>query len=138
MKSRTYRSLSKQGQQALNNEVLRQLEEAATKISLGYDSIVLLLLYKEFGFGKRKLRQFWDSYSKLETEMHDYFLTAPVNSMNGQLDLKYYAEEELKRIGVDVENWRNKRAEWKPSEDESWNRYLAQGRRPKGWMYDNK
>lgn len=118
MNSLQRRKLSKTEQLALNKEVYRQLMERADDNALYYDTMVMLTLAEEFGWGKRRLRKFWDAYGKYETELHDYYKTTL--SSDGINEARFYAVDRLKRYGVDISLWRKLKSNWTPDQDQVW------------------
>jgi len=114
--------LTKEGQKALNAEVNRQLINHAEKHGCNNDAQVLLTLHLHYGFGKKRLRQFWEHYLETEKELMDYYRQTPITA-EGEREKEFYAVYELRKIGVDVEHWRAVKNEWKPENDEIWKRY---------------
>lgn len=119
MKAQTNRKLTANEQKALNKEIDRQLQIQAEKHGCNMDATVLLTLYLHFGFGKEKLREFWEKYSETEKTLFDYYYNTPLTA-EGVREREFLATYELKGIGVDVEYWRKVKKEWKPEEDKVW------------------
>ena len=111
---------NKQWQEAANQEIRRQLEYHAENSALCFDACVLLALNQAEGWGKRRLRKFWEAYEKVERDMMEYFQTAPMSTASGRFDSEFYAVETLKRIGVDVPHWRKVKGNWTPENDQCW------------------
>ena len=121
MRALKRRILSKDEQLALNKEVYRQLMERADENALYYDAVVLMTLYKFYGFRKRRLRKFFEQYQTVENELHEWYKVS-LASADTREDAKFYALEELKRCGVDLRKWRELKSNWKPEKDEVWSR----------------
>lgn len=85
-------------QKAMEKEIRRQILEWDEKHSMDVDSAILWALHESFGFGKKRLRRFWESVSKLHRELRDYYQMDPED--NG-----WICRQNLKKIGVDVEDW---------------------------------
>lgn len=92
--------------------------ERADDNALYYDAMVMLTLAEEFGWGKRRLRKFWDAYGNYETELHDYYKTTL--SSDGIDEARFYAVDRLKRYGVDIFLWRRLKSNWTPDQDQIW------------------
>lgn len=118
MKALNRKKLSKNEQLALNKEVYRQLMVRADDNALYYDAMVMLTLAEEFGWGKRRLRRFWDKYSEFETDLMKHYGT--VLTVDGIDEAKFYAVERLKHYGVDIEHWREVKSNWNPAADKCW------------------
>ena len=61
------------------------------------DAIILYVLHTEFGFGKDRLRRYYDKYLELYKDM-----LAQYESFK---DADYWCQDELRKIGVDVASW---------------------------------
>ena len=95
---------------ALDIEIKRQLAEMDKKNMEEVDATVLYVLMTEFGFGKKRLRRFHDTFSKQITDLaHRY-------QMNSDDDV-WLCTEMLKRRGIDINQW-NKELESKNKENE--------------------
>ena len=79
----------------LRLEVKKQFDKYVEEKFTDMDTVILWNLHETFGFGKVKLRRYFDSYmTKVKQAQDDYG------------DVTYFKmREALKRIGVDVEEW---------------------------------
>ena len=87
---------------AMDMEINRQIVEADRRYADDIDAMVLYTLHVHLGFGKKRLRKFYDAFSIQYYQMPD--------------DYTWLCKEMLKRIGVDVEAWNRERRE--PNEAE--------------------
>lgn len=95
---------------AMKMEIQRQLAEMDKKNKEEVDATVLYILMTEFGFGKKRLRRFHDTF--------DEQITALVNryEMDSDDDV-WLCTEMLKRRGIDINQW-NKELESKNKENQ--------------------
>lgn len=70
--------------------------------------MVLYTLHVHLGFGKKRLRKFYDAFSAEHDRLIQYYQMPN--------DYTWLCKEMLKRIGVDVEAWNRERRE--PNEAE--------------------
>lgn len=122
MKAQAKRRLTVNEQKALNAEVDRQLQRQAEIHGVNVDAMVLLTLSLHYGFEKENLRAFWEAFEQTEKELAKYYRETPLN-IDGIREQEWYAVNELKHIGVDVELWRKLKKEWSPEKDEVWQKY---------------
>lgn len=73
--------------------------EDQKRYSMDVDSVALWVLHKRFGFGKQRLREFWDSFFAELKLLQEHYLTE-----SGEAD-GYFCRVGLKSIGVDLEEW---------------------------------
>lgn len=86
-----YRMTNKE-RKAMNEEIEAQLAEARVRDSDEFDAAVLWALHLCFGFGKKRLRRFYDFFRKL------YLSNKRWQFGRNEVEL-------LKGIGVDIEGW---------------------------------
>jgi asparagine synthetase B (glutamine-hydrolysing) len=86
-----YRMTNKE-RKAMNEEIEAQLAEARVRDSDEYDAAILWALHLCFGFGKKRLRRFYDFFRKL------YLSNKRWQFGRNEVEL-------LKGIGVDIEEW---------------------------------
>lgn len=91
--------LTKDEQRAMDIEVNRQLAERDRAYEADLNALALYVLRVHLGFGKKRLRRFWDAFRAEHKALRDYYL------MDGPGDGEFLAKRELKKIGVDVEEW---------------------------------
>ena len=78
-------------------EVVKAQEEFASAL----DAAILYTLRVGFGFGRVRLLRFYSIFGRLRAEVLEKFHLA-----DGDRDFEWYAQRELKQIGVDVEKLR--------------------------------
>ena len=87
-------NMSKKHQQVLRKEITKSTHEYIHKL----DSAVLYLLYEEYGFGKKRLRQFYDRFHNVldgVAERYEYDVSEAPD----------ICELKLKDIGVNLREW---------------------------------
>ena len=95
---------------AINMEIRRQLAEMVKNNMEEVDATVLYVLMTEFGFGKKRLRRFHDTFDEQITALvHRYQMSSD--------DDVWLCTEMLKRRGIDINQW-NKDLESKNKENE--------------------
>lgn len=82
----------------MDAEIKRQLAEYDRKNTLELEAIILWALYEQFGFGKKRLKRFYDSVDKSIADLIKRY------EMNDSDDA-WLCTEMLRRIGIDVEAW---------------------------------
>ena len=94
---------------AINMEIRRQLAEMVKNNMEEVDATVLYVLMTEFGFGKKRLRRFHDTFDEQITALvHRYQMSSD--------DDVWLCTEMLKRRGIDINQW-NKELESKNKEN---------------------
>ena len=96
--------LSKAEQKAMEIEINRQIVESEKKHMDDIDIIVLYVLHTRFGFGKSRLRKFYDAFREEYQSLVDYYQMPD--------DSEWLAEYKLKADGIDVREW-NRETEMK-------------------------
>lgn len=84
------------GQEAMDKEIKRQLLNRVEELELDMDAAILWTLHKRFGFGKKRLEEFFWAYLDEYTRMRELY----------QMDDCYPELYKLREIGVDVEKLR--------------------------------
>ena len=82
---------------AMEMEINRQIVEADRRYADDIDAMVLYTLHVHLGFGKKRLREFYDAFSAEHDRLIQYYQMPD--------DYTWLCKEMLKRIGVDVEAW---------------------------------
>lgn len=85
-------------QKAIEMEMRRQYAEWDRKHSMEIDSIVLYQLHAQLGFGKDRLRKFFERFRPAANELIERY---ELDSS----DQVWIQSEKLKEIGVDIEQW---------------------------------
>lgn len=88
--------------EAVREEVLRVEGELRSDI----DAMILYVLHVHYGFGRKRLRAFWDAFKAEHKALRDHY------EMHDPGDNAYLARRKLMEIGVDV-------TEWEREEDEN-------------------
>lgn len=83
------------GKEAMNHEVNQQLLKLDKQFTLDVDTMVLWTLHSRYGFGPKRLKQFYKDMFEEHLRMREYY----------ELDDLYPERQKLKDIGVDVEAW---------------------------------
>lgn len=96
MKSRI--PLSSSQRRAIKEEISRQIVESDKQHFKDYDSLVLYTLMVEFGFGKRRLKRFYDAFHQNYEELKDHYCM-------GDEDVPFICTVKLKQIGVNLDEW---------------------------------
>lgn len=89
--------LTKAQRKAMDAEINRQIVEADKKYSTEVDAVVLYTLHTELGFGKARLRKFWEALYRNHQDM--------VERYEMEDAFPWWCTEQLKKLGVDVEEW---------------------------------
>lgn len=98
MKAKLPFIMSTAQKKAMNDEINRQILERDNLYSMDFDSTVLYVLHRTFGFGKKRLRRFWEAFIANHDELRKYY------QMDSE-DNAWLCRRKLKEIGVDVEAW---------------------------------
>lgn len=97
MKAIPKRSPNSVEQKALNEEIGRQTRSFVDRFALELDACILWALHEGFGFGEQRLRRFYESCAKNREDL--------IRKYEMQDDAKFVCVYNLKKIGVDVEEW---------------------------------
>lgn len=82
---------------------LMKLPDGTSVVSDDIDAMVLYTLHVHLGFGKKRLREFYDAFSAEHDRLIQYYQMPD--------DYTWLCKEILKRIGVNVEAWNKERKE---------------------------
>jgi hypothetical protein len=97
MKARTRWQPTAKERKAMNEEINRQLIEADRKYTNDFDAMVLYTLHTHLGFGKKRLRKFWEAFKTEHDKLIEYYQMPSEGA--------WLADYKLKEIGVDVAEW---------------------------------
>jgi len=97
-------SLTAAEQKAMNMEIQRQLAEYDIKHANELDAMVLWHLHEEFGFGPKRLKQFYDTFAVRLNELLERY------AMDDS-DMVWLCTYKLKEYGIDIEKWNEERGE---------------------------
>ena len=90
--------LTAKERKAMEMEINRQIIESDRKYKNDVDIMILYALHAHLGFGKKRLRRFYEAFNKVH-EMLIAHYEMP------EEDGTWLADWELKKIGVDVAAW---------------------------------
>lgn len=91
-------TMSSAEKKAMELEIQRQLAEYDRKHLIEIDAVILWVLHDRFGFGPKRLRQYYDSFRAcIDALINRYEMDTGENV--------WLCTQMLKRIGVDVEEW---------------------------------
>lgn len=79
-------------------EIRRQLAEADKKDSLEIDSMILWILHDKYGWGKRKLKDFFDTFTQELKALTDRYVME-------DCDTVWLCTRKLKDAGIDISEW---------------------------------
>jgi len=103
--------LSAAEKSAMQLEIQRQLAEYDRKHVMEIDSLILWVLHARFGWGKKRLKQFYDSFSD---EIDALIAHYQMDKEDGVWLCTY----KLKECGVDLEQWEREKNESVSSDPE--------------------
>ena len=87
---------------AMDIEIRRQLAEYDLKHANELDAMILWHLHEEFGFGPKRLKQFYDTFAvRLNELIKHYEMT--------DSDMVWLCTYKLKQYGIDIEEWNKQR-----------------------------
>lgn len=93
---------SSKEKRAMDAEIQKQLGEYDRKHTIELDAIVLWELHDQYGWGRKKLKKFFDSFApELEALIKRYDFE--------DSDQIWLCTHMLNEIGIDVEAWHKKR-----------------------------
>ena len=87
---------------AMDIEIHRQIAEYERKHEIEIDAMILWVLHEKFGFGHKRLRQFFDAFNASMKELYGRY-------EDNDVDIAWICADNLKEYGVDVEAWREER-----------------------------
>lgn len=90
--------LTAKERQAMNIEIERQLAEYEKKHAVNLDILILYVLHAHYGWGKKRLRRFYDAFNVEHDKLIAYYEMPETDNV-------WLADVKLKEIGVDVAAW---------------------------------
>lgn len=90
--------LTAKERKAMNIEINRQIAEADRQYRNNVDAMILYALHVHLGFGKKRLRRFYEAFAVEHQRLLDYYEMP-------EEDNAWLADQKLKEIGVDVAAW---------------------------------
>lgn len=113
-----FNQLPEKTQKQLSAFATKELTEfVLDRMGKDLDAILLYTLYRQFGFGKHKLRRVYDGVFEAKKELKEQWL-------GNDKEIVDDAKRVLKTIGVDIELWDTMKREWLDGgykTDEVWN-----------------
>lgn len=96
--------MDKKVREAMEAEAERMAKEAVEEMNRQnedeLDAMVLYILHTEFGFGKKRLRRFYEQFSTGLRELGERYL------MNNYEDRLWLCQRKLKEAGIDISKWK--------------------------------
>lgn len=89
--------LTAKERKAMEIEIKKQLAEAERRHTNDLDAMVLYALHKHLGWGKKRLRDFYEAFTVEHNKLIEYYAMPEDNV--------WLADKKLKEIGVDVAAW---------------------------------
>lgn len=96
-RGQTNRLLNSAQKKAIKEEIVKRIIEEDKQHAVALDAVVLYTLHIHCGFGKQRLRKFYEAF---KTE-HDNL----IKHYEMPDDYSWLCQQKLKEIGVDVEAW---------------------------------
>lgn len=88
---------TKAQEKAMMDEINRQILIADAKYTNDVDVMILYTLHVHLGFGKKRLRRFYEAFNKIHQQLIDHYEMPD--------DAPWLCDYKLKEIGVDVKLW---------------------------------
>lgn len=89
--------VTKQIRQMVNDEVRKQMQNETVEMDDNYDAVVLYTLHAHYGWGEKRLKDFYNAFSEEFERLKKYY------SFDDNADTIFVCKYALKKIGVDVE-----------------------------------
>lgn len=90
--------LTKEERKAMDIEIKKQLAEYDRKHAIEMDALVLWILHDKFGFGRKRLRRFYDEFAGIIKELIEWYAM-------DDTDAVWLCTQKLKDRGIDLEEW---------------------------------
>lgn len=91
-------STSDAKKKAIRQEIHRQLADHDQKLLTEADALVLWVLYSRFSFGPKRLRQFYDCFTREIRELRERYELPESDDI-------WLCTHKLKDAGIDLEQW---------------------------------
>lgn len=89
--------LTAKERKAMDIEIKKQIAVMEREHATALDALVLYALHKHLGWGKARLRRFYEAFTAEHNKLIEYYEMPEDNA--------WLAEAKLKEIGVDVATW---------------------------------
>lgn len=83
-------------------EIKRQLAEYERAHQLELDAIILWVLHNQLGFGKKRLKRFYDEFASTVQELLKHY------EMDSE-DQSWLCTHKLKERGINIKDWQKER-----------------------------
>ena len=93
--------LTPKEQKALDEEITRQLKEKYYQMMNDVDYMIMRILHNEFGFGKTRLKRFYDAAIADNEALIKHYEMSDAGV--------YIARKEMNDIGCNIEEWNRER-----------------------------
>lgn len=97
MKARIPWKATKAQEKAMRDEINRQILIADAKYTNDFDAMVLYTLHVHLGFGKKRLRRFYEAFTAEHQRLVEHYQLPD--------DVPWLCDHLLKQIGVDIKQW---------------------------------
>ena len=91
-------SLTAKEREAINIEIVKEIRQRSEQYANDIDAAILYQLHVQLGFGKDRLRKFYDGWKAAHDNLLNHY------EMDKE-DSTWLFMQKLKDIGVDVEAW---------------------------------
>lgn len=98
---KAHRIWTAQERDVLHRAIKEEIKKQNIGYSLSLDEAILYALYKRFGFGKKRLREYYEAFFDEREKLKEYYEMPD--------DAEWLVHRELLNIGVDVEQWNKER-----------------------------
>lgn len=89
---------------AIDMEVSRQFSAFLSENDVKISAMILWVLHEKFGFGKQRLKKFYDSFNPSLKELADRYQMS-------EEDQCWLCMHQLKQYGVNIEDWASGKVE---------------------------
>lgn len=92
--------------QQILKETRREVFRQRKALDDDFDAMVLWVLHERFGFGKKRLRRYYDAFMEAYGALRDFYVGEDADGeavQDGTVCFK--AKQDLLKIGVDIAEW---------------------------------
>lgn len=82
---------------AIKAEAQKQVYEARDRLFNDMDAVIMWVLHEEFGFGKKRLRRFFNAFIREYRGLQEFYELGS--------DTPFVCKKKLNEIGVDIDKW---------------------------------
>lgn len=92
--------IDKEGiRKAMHKEINIQLVQAHDRFFQDETSVILYVLHKEFGWGAKRIKRFYDAYTPACDELRNHYQVS-------EDDMPWLTLTKLKEDGIDIDAWK--------------------------------